>query len=126
MAITKFSITSRLKSFTFAINGLKDFFKQEPNARIHLFVAVLVIIMAFVFKISSLEWVALFIVIGLVLALEIVNTAIESICNLISPQINQQIKIIKDLAAAAVLVTAIVAVLVGLIIFLPHILEKII
>lgn len=121
MAHTKFSIISWLKSFTFAINGLNFFLKQETNARIHLFVAIIIIIMAFMFKISSLEWVAIFIVIGLVFVLEIVNTVIESICNFISPQINQQIKIIKDLAAAAVLVTSIVAVIVGLIIFLPHI-----
>ncbi|TAH03654.1 MAG: diacylglycerol kinase family protein [Sphingobacteriales bacterium] len=122
MALIKFSIISRLKSFTFAINGLKVFFKQEHNARIHLFVAVLVIFMAFVFKISNLEWVALIIVIGLVFALEIVNTAIEGICDFISPQKNHQIKIIKDLAAAAVLVISIIAVFVGLIIFMPHIL----
>jgi diacylglycerol kinase len=123
MVPTKLSVYSRLKSVKYAIFGLKILFKDEPNAQIHLYTAVLVMGLGFALKISGLEWVALFIVIGFVFALEIVNTAIERIANFISPQKNQEIKAIKDLAAAAVLIAALAAVGVGTIIFIPKILN---
>ncbi len=120
MLSAKFTMVNRLKSFKYAINGIKIFFIKEHNARVHLFVAVLVILLGFLLKISRFEWVALIMVIGFVFTLEIVNTALEQICNFISPKINHNIKIIKDLAAAAVLVASIIAALVGVLIFLPH------
>jgi diacylglycerol kinase (ATP) len=121
MEPNNFNFRDRIKSFSYAFNGIKILFKVEHNARIHLFATVLVCLSGFIFKISKLEWIVITIVIGLVFMMEIVNSSIERISNFISPARNEEIKIIKDLAAAAVLIMAIVSVIVGLIIFLPKI-----
>lgn len=120
----KFSIPNRFKSFKYAFNGIKILFKEEHNARIHFFVLVLVIIAGAVFKISLPEWISIIIIIivsGIVISAEIFNSAIENIADFISPEKNDQIKRIKDLAAAAVLFGSTVAVIVGLLIFIPKI-----
>jgi len=115
----KFSLKDRIKSFGYAFNGLKLFFYTEHNARIHLLAAILALAISFWLKISSLEWVAIIGVIILVFIAEIFNSSIEKLADVVSPEINPKIKIVKDLAAAGVLVTAILAVLIGAIIFLP-------
>jgi diacylglycerol kinase (ATP) len=125
MTNKKFSFADRIKSFKYAFNGLKILFREEHNARIHLFITLLAIVLGFVLKISALEWVAVMLVIGLVFITEIVNTSIENIADFISPEKHAKIKVIKDLAAAAVIVSAIISVLIGLIIFLPKLLELI-
>jgi diacylglycerol kinase (ATP) len=122
MTNKKFSFADRIKSFKYAFNGLKILFREEHNARIHLFITLLAIVLGFVLKISALEWVAVMLVIGLVFITEIVNTSIENIADFISPEKHAKIKVIKDLAAAAVIVSAIISVLIGLIIFLPKLL----
>lgn len=119
----KFSIAKRLKSFTYAFAGLKVLFKEEHNARIHLFATVCVIVAGILFKISLLEWVAVVFAIGLVFSFEIMNTSVENIADFICPERDDRIKRIKDLAAAAVLVSAITAAVVGLLVFVPKILE---
>lgn len=119
----KFSIAKRLKSFTYAFAGLKVLFKEEHNARIHLFATVCVIVAGILFKISLLEWVAVAFAIGLVFSFEIMNTSVENIADFICPERDDRIKRIKDLAAAAVLVSAITAAVVGLLVFVPKILE---
>lgn len=116
---TKFSIRKRLKSFKYAFDGLKVLIKEEHNARIHLIIAILAVIAGFVLKISPGEWLAICILIGLILAMEIFNSVIENICDHISPEWNPTIKKIKDLMAAAVLIVAIIAVICGIIIFAP-------
>jgi len=112
----QFSFRYRLKSFRFAFNGLKYLIEREHNARIHLVATALVI--TFGFKISLKEWMSLIIVIGLVLVSEIFNTAIETICDFISPQKHESIKNIKDLSSAAVLVSAVIAFIIGALIFI--------
>ena len=119
----KFSIAKRLKSFTYAFAGLKVLFKEEHNARIHLFATVCVIVAGILLKISLLEWVAVAFAIGLVFSFEIMNTSVENIADFICPERDDRIKRIKDLAAAAVLVSAITAAVVGLLVFVPKILE---
>ena len=114
----QFSFRYRLKSFRFAFNGLKYLIEREHNARIHLVATALVITFGFAFKISLKEWMSLIIVIGLVLVSEIFNTAIETICDFISPQKHENIKKIKDLSAAAVLVSAVIAFIIGTLIFI--------
>jgi len=118
----KFSIAKRLKSFTYAFAGLKVLFKEEHNAWIHLFATVCVVVAGILLKISVLEWVAVVFAIGLVFSFEIVNTSVENIADFICPEWDERIKRIKDLAAAAVLFSAITAAIVGLLIFLPKIL----
>ncbi|MDP2175434.1 MAG: diacylglycerol kinase family protein [Bacteroidota bacterium] len=114
-----FSISNRLKSFKHAGNGLRIFIREEHNARIHFLIAFVVIIMAFYFRIDVIEWVAILFAIGFVLTTEIINTALENICDLISKERNERIKTIKDLSAAAVLISAITALVIGIIVFLP-------
>ncbi len=118
----KFSTSSRIKSFVFAFNGIKIVFKEEHNAQIHLVATCLVIALGFYFHIAKTEWLAIIFAIALVISLEIVNTAIEYIANFICNERNEVIKKIKDLSAAAVLVAAIAALLIGAIIFIPKVL----
>ena len=118
----KFSIAKRLKSFTYAFAGLKVLFKEEQNSWIHLFATFFAVLLGILLKISVLEWVAVVFAIGLVFSFEIINTSVENIANFICPEWDERIKRIKDLAAAAVLVSAITAAIVGLLIFLPKIL----
>jgi len=117
----KFSITERVRSFGYAINGIKYTLLTQHNFFIHITLTAIAIILGFLLDISKNEWVAIIIVIGLVLSAEVLNTAIEEIVNLISPQKNKKAGIIKDLAAGAVLLLAIASLLTGLIIFLPKI-----
>lgn len=118
----KFSIVKRLKSFTYAFAGLKVLFKEEHNAWIHLFATVCVVTAGILLEISPLEWVAVVFAIGLVFSFEIINTSVENIADFICPERDDRIKRIKDLAAAAVLVSAIAAAVIGLIVFVPKIL----
>ncbi len=119
MKSEKFSITERFKSFVYAFNGIKLFFKEEHNARIHLFAAIIAIGLGVFFKISSLEWIALFFAIGFVLTAEILNTSIENMADFVSSERHHSIKKIKDLAAGAVLISSIIAFAIGLIVFIP-------
>ncbi len=121
MESIKFSITKRAQSFGFAFNGLKILIKEEPNSRIHFIVAFCALIAGIVFKISTLEWMAIIFSIGFVIALEIVNSVVENIADFISPEKHSAIKKIKDLSAAGVLVGAITAFLIGLSVFIPKI-----
>ncbi len=120
-----FTLRKRLRSFKFAFNGIKLLIEKEHNAWIHCFAAVCVIIAGFVFGISKTEWIAVVFAIGTVLAAEAVNSSIEAIADLVSPGYNEAIKRTKDLAAGAVLILAIAAAIVGLIIFVPKIMETI-
>lgn len=110
-----------LKSFTHTLHGLQYAFKHEQNFRIEIFCAVAVIGCAFVFNISKLEWLVVIINIAAVLTAELFNTAIENLCNMIHRATHPFIKIIKDVSAAAVVVTALCAFVCGCIIFIPHI-----
>lgn len=117
----KFSLNKRLKSFHYAISGLRILFREEHNAIIHLVAAILVVIGGFMLKISTNEWLAIAFAIGFVITLEIINTVIENIANFVSPAKHEKIKKIKDLSAAAVLVGSVTALVVGLIVFIPKI-----
>uniref|UniRef100_UPI003217988E diacylglycerol kinase family protein n=1 Tax=uncultured Draconibacterium sp. TaxID=1573823 RepID=UPI003217988E len=119
----RFSALKRLKSFKYAFNGLRILIKEEHNARIHLFASICVIIMGLLFKISRNEWIVIFFSIGLIISLEIINSSIENIADFISPEKHEKIKKIKDLSASGVLISAITALIIELIIFIPKIFE---
>jgi diacylglycerol kinase len=119
----KFSIKARIKSFSYALNGLKVLIKNEHNARIHFVAMILVIIASFVLKINKNEWLSIIIVIGFVFSMEIINSAIEQLADFVSPNYQEIIKKVKDLSAAAVLISALVSVIVAFIIFIPKIIE---
>jgi diacylglycerol kinase len=117
----KFSIHSRIKSFSFALAGLKQFVVREHNARIHLVATIGVILAGVVFRVTGTEAAILTIVTALVWVAEILNTCVERLADLITTERHPAIGIIKDLAAGAVLVAAIAAVIVALFIFIPKI-----
>jgi diacylglycerol kinase len=113
---------SRYHSFGYAFHGFKILFTEEVNARIHVVGAVVVIAMGFWLDVSAAEWLVLSIVMGLVFAFEIMNTAIENLADYVSPSKQYTIKKVKDLGAAGVLASVFMAVATGLIIFIPKIL----
>lgn len=115
----KFSLKKRSKSALYALNGLRVLFLEEHNSRIHIAIVIVVATAGFLLKISNTEWLVICILIALVFSLEIINSAIENICDYISPQWNEVIKKVKDLAAAAVFVSSVISVICGAIIFLP-------
>ena len=119
----KFSLQKRLESFKYAFNGLKLLLKIEHNSRIHLFVTICVVIAGFSLRISLFEWALIVLAVGFVFSMEIINSSIEKLADFVSPAKHETIKIVKDMAAAAVLVSAIAAAIIGLIIFIPKILD---
>jgi diacylglycerol kinase (ATP) len=115
----KFSLHSRLKSFAFALTGIRELLVREHNARIHLVATVCVIIAGIVLHASATEGAVLAVVTGLVWITEMLNTCVEKIMDFVHPEEHPNVKFIKDLAAGAVLVAALTAVVVGLLIFIP-------
>lgn len=107
------------KSFGYAFEGIWTGFIKERNMKVHCFCMVCVIIAGFMFEISLVEWCVCFILFGLILSLELVNTAIEAVVDLVTEERKSLAKIAKDTAAGAVLVSAIMAIVIGLIIFVP-------
>jgi diacylglycerol kinase len=112
-----------IRSFYYAGQGIRHCFRRERNFRIHIAATAIVIILASLLHCTAVEWVLLLICIGMVVSLEMVNTAIERFCNMVQTDFNPQVKIIKDVAAGAVLVSAVVAAICGMIIFIPRIIS---
>jgi diacylglycerol kinase len=110
-----------LRHIGYASEGILYFFKNERNGRIQAVVAILIIGAGFYFNISKTEWCIVLGSIGWIISLELVNTAIERICEMLSKEYNPMVKIIKDVAAGAVWWSAVLIALIGLIIFLPYI-----
>lgn len=116
-----FSIKKVLRSFRFAFRGVGVLFREEHNAWVHLFATILVITAGFIFQISRIEWALVAFAIGLVFAAEILNSALERLCDIVQPEQDKRIGDIKDLCAAGVLLCALAAAAIGLLVFLPKI-----
>lgn len=114
-----FSWKERYNSFGYAWQGIKALFRTEHNAWIHTAIAIAVVIAAILLKVSSTEAIVLVSATAFVFVTEILNTAIEKLADFVSLQMHPQIGLVKDLAAAAVLIAAIAAVVIGAIIFIP-------
>lgn len=110
-------------AFVHAWNGMQYFVRTERNARIHIAASIIVLVAAFYLHLTNLEWCVILFCIGWVIMAELINTAIEQVCNILNPEMDIRIKRIKDMAAAAVLFITIISVITGLIIFLPYILS---
>lgn len=110
----------RLRSFGFALNGIRLCFFSEANFRIHLLAASLAVGGGCFFGISRAEWLMVLVAIGLVLMAELFNTAIEQLCNLVSPGTNRVVGVVKDLSAAAVLIASVMAAAIACLVFIPH------
>ncbi len=110
-----------IRSFGYAGQGLRHCYNTQLNFRVHLMILLLVIVTGFILKISNTEWLFIIVCSMLVLALELLNTAIEHLCDTITKDIHPAIKIIKDASAAAVLLVAAGSIVTGLLIFFPKI-----
>lgn len=110
-----------INSFKYAFEGIISALKTEKNMKIHVLIMILVIIFGIILKISKIEWIICIVLFGLVISLELINTAIENVVDLITQEINPKAKIAKDVAAGAVLVSAITSAIIGLMIFVPKI-----
>ncbi|RMD58853.1 diacylglycerol kinase family protein [Candidatus Parcubacteria bacterium] len=107
-------------SFKFAIRGLIKTFKEEQNLRIQGLAALTVIVLAVWLHLNRWEWLALILAIGIVLILEVLNSAVERVCDLLKPRLHSYVKEIKDIMSAAVFLAALLAVVVGIIVFAPY------
>ena len=116
-------ITKLINSFKYAFVGFKETFKAEQNMRIHTMLAILVIILGLIFKITWIEWKFLIFAIAMVFSAEIINTSIENVVDLVTLEKQEKARIAKDTSAAFVLILSIAAAAIGLIVFIPYIIE---
>lgn len=114
------------KSFTYAFKGLLKTFREEQNLRIQAAIAVIVVILGLYLKISSWDWSILIIAITLVILMEIANSAVERVTDVLKPRIDGYVKEIKDIMAAAVMLSSLAAVVIGIIILGPYFVQLII
>jgi diacylglycerol kinase len=121
MKNTKKGLMKRIQSFGFAFTGIFELVKSEPNARIHLMATMVALTAGFLLKISTAEWCVVLIVMALVWATEALNTVIERLSDHLFPEYHETARIVKDVSAGAVLISAIAALACGLIVFLPKI-----
>ncbi len=110
-----------MKFFLYALAGIVEAIKTERNVRIHILATVIVIILGLYYKVSLVEWSILLLCIGSVISLEMLNTAIEKLCDFVMPEYNEVIKKVKDIAAGAVLFFSIISFIIGCFIFIPKI-----
>ncbi|MFT4968551.1 MAG: undecaprenol kinase [Chitinophagales bacterium] len=108
------------KGFYHAFDGIKYAFQTQINMRFHLVVGAIVIVAGIILHLTRIEWAFIALSITLVLSAELFNTAIESLTNLATKEIHPLAKVAKDCAAGAVLITAIFAIIIGCLVFIPH------
>lgn len=111
-------------SFKHAIEGIWTALREEPNLKFHFIIALVVVTLAVVLNVSEVEWLILILTMGVVVSLELTNTAIEELVNSFTENEHPSAKKAKDVAAGAVLVTSITAVIIGFFIFLPYFMAK--
>ena len=114
----------KIISFSYAFQGIFTCVRKERNMKIHCVAMVCVVIAGFVFHITPVEWCICLTLFGLVMALEMVNTAVEAVVDLVTEERKPLAKLAKDAAAGAVLIAAIMAAIAGMIIFIPKLLES--
>lgn len=112
---------NRILSFRYAIEGLSVLLRDQPNARIHLIATVFVVVLGVYLKIEKIDWCILVVVISIVWVAEAMNSALEYLCDKVSPNIDPLIKKSKDVAAAAVLISAVCALIVGVMVLSSYI-----
>jgi diacylglycerol kinase (ATP) len=120
-----FDFKKFVKSFGYAGRGLYRLIRHEQNARVHLLATVAVIAAGWLVRLNRYEWLGICVAIGLVWSAEAVNTAIEKLVDMVSPERRPEAGLVKDIAAGGVLICAIVAVIIALLVFLPHICDYI-
>lgn len=116
-----FRIRRLIKSFKYAFRGFSKTWREEQNLQIQSVAAVFVLFLAAFFQVDRMEWAILVFIIGLVMLMELANSAIERIADVLKPRISSYVKEIKDISAAAVMFSSIVSIIVGILIFWPHV-----
>ena len=112
-----------INSFKYAGEGIISSFKSERNMKIHIFIMLTVILAGILLELIAIEWIICVLLFAIVISAELFNTALETIVDMVSPEKNENAKIAKDVSAGAVLVVAIGAAIVGLVIFVPKVIE---
>ena len=112
---------NRLKSIGFAFKGFAYLLKTESSIQIQCAIAIFITVIGLIFNISRTEWLVQFLVIGLLLSIEGINTAIEKLADFIHPEHHKKIGLIKDIAAGAVFIASMISIIIGLIIYIPKI-----
>ncbi|MBT4518800.1 MAG: diacylglycerol kinase family protein [Halieaceae bacterium] len=115
-----FSLSGRIRSIGHAVDGVIEMLKGQHNSWVHIAITLAVIALAFLFRVTAVQWCVLIIAITLVWVVEALNTAFESLCDVVSPEFHPLVRKSKDIAAGAVLISAIGAITLGLIVFIPH------
>lgn len=121
-----FDFRKFFRSFSHAIDGVIYLLTNEQNARVHTIITILVGVLAYILRVSRLEAAILFMAVILVFAIEIINTAVEKIFDVLHPAEHEVIRGVKDAMAGAVLISAVIATVVAALIFLPHLRELIV
>src|SRR4030095_14994609 len=111
------------RSVVFALRGINQFFSRDRNGKIQLVIGGTAILLGFTVSLTSCQWMLILFCIGLVISLEMINSAIERYCDLVTTNFHPGIKVIKDVAAGAVLVASITSLIIGLIIFIPALVQ---
>ncbi|MGG7619842.1 diacylglycerol kinase family protein [Bacillus coreaensis] len=117
---SKYKTKHVLSSFRHALSGFSKAVKEERNMKIHLFFTILVVLLGFFLEVSIVEWLFLLLLIGGVVSLELINSSIENLVDLVTEEYHPLAKKAKDMAAAAVFIYSIVSIIIGLIIFIPR------
>lgn len=114
------NIRRLIKSFVHALRGIRVVFKNEQSFQIQFLFALSVVVLGFLFRVNAFEWIILFLLIGLILTLELINSVFERIVDTFKPRIHPIVRDIKDIMAATVFIMSLIALMIGLIIFWPY------
>lgn len=116
-------MSSFINNVKFANAGIRYFFQTEKNGRIQAIVSCMILVASWFFEINRIEWCLVIFCIALIVSLEMVNTALERVCAMLSTEYHPMVKIIKDVAAGAVWWASIFCSIIGIIIFMPYVIE---
>lgn len=119
----EFGFKRFLKSFKYSLDGLKYAYKNEQSMLVHLIVTIIAITLGILFKISNFEWIITIFLLSVTASLELLNTAIEAVCDMVTLEYNKLAKIAKDTASASVFFTSMLGAVSGLIIYVPKFIE---
>lgn len=119
----EFGFKRFLKSFKFSLDGLKYAYKNEQSMLVHLIVTIIAITLGILFKISNFEWIITIFLLSVTASLELLNTAIEAVCDMVTLEYNKLAKVAKDTASASVFFTSMLGAVSGLIIYVPKFIE---
>lgn len=119
----EFGLKRFLKSFKYSLDGLKYAYKNEQSMLVHLIVTIIAITLGILFKISNFEWIITIFLLSVTASLELLNTAIEAVCDMVTLEYNKLAKVAKDTASASVFFTSMLGAVSGLIIYVPKFIE---